>query len=542
MAQCTYFDICGLEGDDIPDECLCILHSPDLEKDQAAFAEALKNHQERRGHRYTFMVFPDVADFSGARFPDDVSFYNAKFCRADFSKAVFSKRAGFSGTIFEEEVTFEQAIFNNAADFSHARFSAAAIFTRTSFESVVFFLSVSFDGNAEFSHATFDEKSDFSESRFNGDAICRRATFSKEAAFENASFGKLAAFNETNFRGEINFIGVNFRGAVEFVKTSFSNESVFIEATFSERTYFPRATFSEKTDFRGATFSGEVHFQGATFRDLADFSQTVFTGSVKLSYATFHGMAVFAGYAPDEQGQLENAPAGRIFAGVEVDFTRVRLAPLDAVSFRNADLRKMRLLDTDVRKIEFTSVRWPKKIGKTCVYDEKHYDDVLYQGLREQRPPGGDLLFMRDWKQRVPYGKLERLYRELKQNHEDRKDYAQGGDFHYREKEMQRRSPKTTRGRRLLLTLYKTFGGYGERVGPPLGSFLILAFFSFVFYAAMSADPVEAALHSIETAFLFRPDVPEGMQAWRFVQILQTILSPIFLGLLALAIRQRVKR
>ena len=108
---------------------------------------------------------------------------------------------------------------------------------------------------------------------------------------------------------------------------------------------------------------------------------------------------------------------------------------------------------------------------------------------------------------------------------------------------MQRLNPENRHTMRWwLLTLYKTLGGYGERVGPPLRACLLLFLTCTLIYAGC-LDLGKAALHSLQTSFLLRPDTPKAFSDWGiFVATLQTILSPILLGLLALAIRQRVKR
>ncbi len=94
-----------------------------------------------------------------------------------------------------------------------------------------------------------------------------------------------------------------------------------------------------------------------------------------------------------------------------------------------------------------------------------------------------------------------------------------------------------------LLTLYKALGGYGERVGPPLGACLALLAICAILYVGFELPLFDAALHSLQVSFLQRPDVPATFGKWgHFVQTLQSILSPVLLALLALAIRQRVKR
>src|SRR5882724_2028525 len=137
------------------------------------------------------------------------------------------------------------------------------------------------------------------------------------------------------------------------------------------------------------------------------------------------------------------------FAGAEVDFRQVVINSTDAVAFEQADMTKCQFQGTDLRKVRLVGIEWPRKGRRTVVYDD----------IARVVPADGNTR---------PWSQIERLYRELKQNYEDRRDYERAGDFHYGEKEMRRQNPDTAWGLRLVLTLYWLFSGSGERFGPSL--------------------------------------------------------------------------
>jgi hypothetical protein len=156
-----------------------------------------------------------------------------------------------------------------------------------------------------------------------------------------------------------------------------------------------------------------------------------------------------------------------------------------------------------------------------------------------------------------PWSQLERPYRELKQNYEDRRDYERAGDFHYGEKEMRRQNPDTAWGLRLFLTLYWLFSGYGERYLRPLlwtGLLFVGSTFGYMWWglhpkASGSSlawtngwNWLQAAYYSFRVMTFLKPDdwVPAGYT--HVINTFQTLLSPLFLGLFALALRQRLKR
>src|SRR5207247_7719253 len=98
-----------------------------------------------------------------------------------------------------------------------------------------------------------------------------------------------------------------------------------------------------------------------------------------------------------------------------------------------ADLRRCKFQDTDVREVELTAIKWPKIGNRVVVYDEiapppdfeNFKIDVSVAEFRVQS------LF-----------RIERLYRQLKQNYQERGDHERVRDFHYGEKEMRRRNPQ----------------------------------------------------------------------------------------------------
>ncbi len=233
---------------------------------------------------------------------------------------------------------------------------------------------------------------------------------------------------------------------------------------------------------------------------------------------------------PDRLAQHEP-----VLAGVLTDFRDVIIDPLDVLIFRDADLSKCRFLDTDVRETEFAGVIWPKIGRRQIVYDESRI-----QGLEP-------FLLIR----------IERLYRQLKQNYEDRRDHERVSDFHYGEKEMRRKNPDTPLGQRFFLTLYWALTGYGERYLRPLVSAALLLVISTLLYLLLGLFPkggwVPLELgsvvnwgrgfhYSFRVMALLKPEdfVPSEVGQW--VNTIQSILGPILFGLFALALRQRLRR
>jgi hypothetical protein len=243
------------------------------------------------------------------------------------------------------------------------------------------------------------------------------------------------------------------------------------------------------------------------------------------------------------------APLPQIFSETEVDFSMITLEPPDVLIFQDADLRKITFRGTDLRKAEMTNVDWPeivwpKKMPKGFgwlrskrfgVYDE----DSLQKGRTHSFPH------------------IERLYRELKQNYEDRRDYDRAGDFHYGEKEMRRKSPKTLARHWFPVWIYWWASGYGERCLRPLFWFvglLLLSTFGYLYWGLEPKgsssrmvmtngwDCLKSVHYSLRVMILLKPDdlVPVGFG--KFMNTVQSVFGPVLIGLFALALRQRLKR
>jgi uncharacterized protein YjbI with pentapeptide repeats len=337
-----------------------------------------------------------------------------------FIAFVFPEGVGCRTITFSEGADFSGATFTKDADFSGARFSEGANFS-----------SARFSEGANFSGATFTKDADFTD-----------ATFSEGAYFLVAKFSEGANFSSARFTKDARFTGAKFSEGANFREATFSEGADFSRATFTKDADFTGATFTKDADFTDATFSEGANFLVARFSEGADFSGARFSEGANFLGATFSGRTLFA-------GRSGNVQAKHIFAGTAVDFRQVVINPPDVITFLGADLTTCRFLDTDLRKVQLVDVEWPKKRGRVRVHDEIA-PDATGDGRRR------------------PWPQIERLYRELKQNYEDRRDYERAGDFHYGEKEMRRKNPGTAGGLRFFLTLYWLFSGYGERYLPPL--------------------------------------------------------------------------
>lgn len=393
-----------------------------------------------------------------------------------------------------------------------------------------------FPDGVSFSGETFPEEGvDFFRSTFGDEADFSEATFSDGANFVTSTFGDEADFRRATFGDGSDFIGATFGNGSDFSGATFGDDVNFIRSTFGNGSDFLGATFGDGSDFLEATFSDGSDFRDSTFGDGSTFVEVTFGDGISFSYSLFIGECRFVG---TRERLLFTSDQGK---PCRISFKDASFRDTSKVLFQNVDLSRTLLLPLDAREVEFTNVVWANIEGVNGVYDE------------QERQTSEDSF---------PYAALAKLYRRLKQNYEENRDYGRGGDFHFREKEMMRRNPATPLRDRIVLSIYRAVSGYGERYWA--GGWFIALIVAYAFaglllgiekkvgdgWEKLLGDPSNLAdslsqslLHSLQVVFLRSPSLtrPETI-AGDFVQILVMILGPILLGLFGLAVRQRMRR
>jgi uncharacterized protein YjbI with pentapeptide repeats len=501
MRRCRHAAVCGLDA--VTDErpYHCILHAQDPAKDRDAFSAALATHRKSREGRFDHFVFPGAISF-GITSTYSGETIERRMGEASFFGAVFLEEAHFGGAViadaifvnarFRKPLQFNTATISDRANFGGAWFEARANFAGTRFGEA-WFGGVRFEQEVEFGGATFTGDADFVEAVLGADARFQGVDLAR-ADFTGAAFKGGAVFTGATFSGPATFGKARFDADAAFDGTAFRAGAGFEAAAFGGSATFAGATFAEAATWTGTRFCAGVDFTRVRFGRGADFRETAFErGTVSFRRSVIGGPTVFT--PREEAGRL--VP---VFQGVDVDFREVAVDPPDALALRDVDLTRARLLDTDLRKAELTGITWPSVQKRSGVFDE-----LDAHGSREDRP----------------WSRIEQLCRTLKQSYEDRKDYERAGDFHFAEKEARRRNPATSRGSRLLLTLYWLTSGYGERYVRPLlwaAALLVAGSAAYLLLgieargsAEGALDPRRAAswlrtvLFSLETMALLRP-------------------------------------
>jgi len=337
----------------------------------------------------------------------------------------------------------------------------------------------------------------------------------------------------------------------------------------AQRLELRQCTFRQPVDFGDSTFTGPVVFEGGAFesrltlsrsvfkldlrfsttcRSAADFDDCVFEkrckflsefhGVVNFNGSTFHEAAEFVGgWMHSSPGTLSqrDPPARYVFNdGVHlqlIDFRRP-----ERVQFRMVDLSRAFTLDTDFRKVRFYDIKW--------------YQPILRRrGLYVEAWAKEGMVLQR-------FGPmLEANYRNIRSALEENKDFRGATDFYVGEMEARRRQLPLSR--RYLLSIewvYWLLSLYGasplRASGALVGVLVLYGMFSGCALGTgcyslsggchLDSDLVVRSLSLVEISKA--PSGPELHGWWRFGEIVFRIFAVIQIALLALALRNRIKR
>ena len=537
----------------------CVLHFPSVDK-KSSFDLAIKRKIESKDSNYKGVWFPDQAAFRHFEFEKKV----------DFSLAVFNGQASFDGANFKSDTTFKEATFKNDSSFEGATFSGDVDFSSAGFQQV-----------ANFSGTRFQGYSNFWRCVFLGNVSFRRTVFLQTASFWPSTFHSDASFFEASFRWA-NFRVSKFHGNADFRFCSFGIAE-FIDATFKDEATFSFSTFIELANFVRAKFDSTTHIDMATFEKEARFTFVSFKGSTNFRYTVFKDIVAFSS---DDETDGSSPDAA-------IDFRHTRFETPDRVSFHSMTLRPHWFLNVDPRPFAFTDVKWFGQLRRQFIDVEieelrkreelkrKNVVNRLAERINELSLFGDEEAVAELKQEQAEAVRIEarepsnvRFYRlmsiacrQLAVNAVENHRYDQASDFRFWSMELQRKEGWGSRGRisiGILHTLYRFLSGYGEDVLRALIILIAMCLFFAAIYTQVgfsrSANSnsqisttnsderghpqtvTRALVYSVGVSTLQRPDPRPTTAVAMAAVLIQTILGPIQVALLILAIRRRFMR
>lgn len=348
-------------------------------------------------------------------------------------------------------------VFPPEADFEGARFLAGARLSRT----------------------VFPSGAQFRAANFNGEALFRRASFDAGAFFEEATFAAGVTFGEAIFGENASFRGATFHGGVSFRDAVFDRNAWFPDATFLGEAYFRDMSVDRKADFSGASFLAAAHFDGARFqRGLFVGTQIHAELMLAVRLPTGGSLEIDRVIGPS---RLEDAGA---HAAPCIRFGAMSLVDVELHSF---DPSEVRFAGTrDIEKLSLVNIDWAATEQAYTVADERDF-------LAAKR--GRPLSEARPFEARQPidadsspsWREIERIYRALRKNHEDRNDRYGGHGWYFAEMEIGRRYADRLLTRRAR-DFYRVTSGYGLSALRAATSLLVVLAVAFLLFLVPSLE------------------------------------------------------
>jgi uncharacterized protein YjbI with pentapeptide repeats len=274
------------------------------------------------------------------------------------------------------------------------------------------------------------------------------------------------------FPNSISFKGVVFKKDVFFSEAEFAGGVTnFCETKFSgERTYFNRVTFSgEDSLFFKALFAGKrASFAGAMFSGQhISFTNTKFlareTTFVAAEFQGKEGSFVFAEFLGKTLNFYHTKFIGRII------FWRT-IFTAQAV-FEGVDLGECVFARVDLGNVNFVFIEWDwnKRLGnETLLGRGTEFEEDLFELMKPHQ-----------W-----YFETSEIYRQLKVQFHNKRDFAKAGIFHFREQECKRMACKLPQEffKWIFLWILRLSCGYGEKLRNVGLSSLALVFIFGIIY------------------------------------------------------------
>jgi hypothetical protein len=247
----------------------------------------------------------------------------------------------------------------------------------------------------------------------------------------------------------------------------------------------------------------------------------------------------FSGVTFSEKVTFWGTQANRVFGpGAWAKFDRPRIEKPELLTFNTVLLHPGWFINADVRKVDFTDVKWYGMLG-----EPKGTLDEELSTLEEHNVEARHTL-------------LAQACRRLSANAEENREYPLANEFHYWSMDALRKQGWRSLG--LIGSLYWALSGYGVRARRALAVLLAIVVVFAVLYMLLgpnalqvssASNPVQAleyagqaVVYSLSTVARLNPEPKPDPGLFQFLVTIEGILGPLQIALLALAIRRKVMR
>jgi len=530
------------------DETYCLLHHPDKKKRVERLQETISAYLISGKSDFTHAVFPDefvfalpqnhcpgLLNLSNVTLANSLELEGASLSQGLILSTISIKSISLNGATIEKPVTIKvddkvsHIMCQNSKIRGGFEMSAGGV-EAISFQKAEVYGGVGIQIRNELTNANF------LEANLNGDVRIKCHTLNNLylRSAKIYSTGGLAVRAVECV--DINAQHAKFRCPIEIYAKTGSNIN-FNRAELEEllTLTITGAAFScsKAAIFRGVDFRGShIKINTDTFDHVEfdptatmNFRDSILEGTLRLQTNPSTPKAVNLDHCTVMGKTIIRSPLGRPLIQIIAEEHAPDLG--DQVVLSNVSLKRCRLLGNSLGGMLMSNVKWDDEKGRALLYDERFLKDdpSVVDNLRE-------------------------TYQVLKENFRAMGDHVTSGDFHYGEMEMTRRKYGWFCRNFGLSGLYYALSGYGTK---PATAFRFLCYllllFTFLFALAKAGELSEIIFESIELTLqaasfqsLTATQVDRLSIYSRLVFLVARILIPLQAGLLALAIRMRLKR
>jgi uncharacterized protein YjbI with pentapeptide repeats len=554
MSDCKHFDICGLPRyeKDQGEQC-CILHFSDRSKDKPTFSKTLHRTLSDGRSDFRYAVFPTDYNF---QFPQDqkrcpglLNLANVTLDNDLDLRGIALPRGLVFSTASLRAINLQSSTIEGPVNISVTKdlqvFSCEkASISGTVLLSVKFCRQVSFDRSKVKSRIYLETANgildaSFRHAEIHGGVGIKGANVDN-LHFDSAEilFGDIDVDVSTSQTTNLEARSAKFRKAVTVTTKMQQRGLLDFEGAELDGLLTVRTTDTKFSCKNAHITKGVDCTQSHMKLEDAAFERVLFDASSKLIFdsSTVEGnLSLLSSPTPPKSVNLNGCKiTGKTTIRSElgkplIEVIAKQKAPdlCDEVNLTNVSLKECRLLGNAIAKIRMSNVTWDDSFGRATLYDERFLGDSrnVIRNLRE-------------------------ACQILKENYRQAGDHSTSGDFHFGEMEMKRREYGFLKRTFGWEGLYYHLSGYGTQ---PLRAasflFILLTVVCVVFAlwggGKLQYNALEAFIFTLQCA-TFQPLTIEQQTSLpshtRLIGSLVRVAVPLQAGLLALAIRMRLKR
>lgn len=349
---------------------------------------------------------------------------------------------------------------------------------------------------------------------------------------ESRIFNREIDFSYCVFNGKLNLASYTFYKDLHFKHAIFNDEVIFSH-TRVKNIDFSYTEFNSKVDFSFVYLDGCINFSFATLKSSLKFSE-----HEKYDFYAKPMEVSIVGRTPvstpkKKKVHVKSTPHFSDKSSIIFQYAEIEIP--QNILFHTINLRPIWFINVDTSKFTFTNVVWRgnKENSKPNVKDEIN----ALKNLDISVP--------------YPYKLLAKTCRQLAINEEENHRYEEASELRYLSMEAKRLEDFGNLDFWKLHWWYWLSSGYGERWKRAFIVLILILVTSVALYMSSESlfkdgkqgfDFWEAISYSLRVMALQRPEPQPENNFAKVVVAFQTILAPLQLALLALAVRRKFMR